>query len=292
MSLPEIRRAPLKTIDWLNVEMTVRLRVKADGSIVGSMCKTADATNPAKAVELFSLPPGTRLGDSAYIGFSSWSGTKTQIVLDMNSLETRNFDLSKSGEANEEAAISDESEWMKVLQEEKKYLSQASQMEAVKRLTKLLGDHVVKYQEMGDAMKVDVSKLEKRLDNLGGDFGKLFSETESFDFQKGSFNVDAVRDHIKSVSTILTQGSQQHATKLAEVHGVAQDLKAKGGAVMGEAGKQKVQSVSEQSKILEENAARGSTQTSGLLIILVLSVAGLGMLFLNRMWYYEKKHYI
>jgi len=50
--------------------------------------------------------------------------------------------------------------------------------------------------------------------------------------------------------------------------------------------------VQEQSKALETFAARGSTQANSLLLIMVVAVAGLGLLFLNRMRYYEKKHYI
>lgn len=186
----------------------------------------------------------------------------------------------------------DADQWKKVLEEEKRYLSQASQMQAVQRLTKLLSDHVDRYTSIGEKVKGDVAKMETRLEALGEDFGKLVMETEAFDFKTGAFNTDTVKEHIKGLSNIFSKDKETHDSKFQQVHEVAKDLKAKGGSVMGEASKQKVSSAAEQAKTLEEHATRGSNQTGVLLLCMVVSVAGLGILFLNRMRYYEKKHYI
>jgi len=274
---------------WLNSEMLVKVRVGKDGSVVGHMIKKADESPSATWLELFSQPAGTVVSEESYFGFSGWSGSKTYIQLDINAVETRNFDETKAGG---EVLEVDEDQWKKVLAEEKKYLSQASQMQAVQKLTTLLSDHIERYTSIGEKVKADVAKMETRLEALGEDFGKLVSETEAFDFKTGAFNTDTVKEHIKGLSKIFSADKETHDSKFQQVHEVAKDLKAKGGSVMGEASKLKVSSAAQQAKTLEESATRGSNQSGVLLLCLVVVVAGLGILFLNRMRYYEKKHYI
>merc|ERR1712110_811760 len=179
--------------------------------------------------------------------------------------------------------------WKKVLEEEKRFLTQASQMQAVQRLTKLLQDHVDQTTKIGASLKTDVASMETRLDSLGAEFGKLVTETEAFDFKKGAFNTDIVKEHIKGIGTILANDKSEHDRSLAMVGVVAKELKQKGGNDVGEKGKRKVLEVAAQAKTLEDTAAGGSSQTSFMLLALVVSVAGLGLLFLNRMNYYEKK---
>eukprot|EP00929_Paragymnodinium_shiwhaense_P114453 TRINITY_DN82851_c0_g1_i1.p1 TRINITY_DN82851_c0_g1~~TRINITY_DN82851_c0_g1_i1.p1 ORF type:complete len:477 (-),score=156.53 TRINITY_DN82851_c0_g1_i1:124-1554(-) len=278
-----------KDVNWLNSEMVLKIRVHKDGSVVGSMAKKAEEPN---FLQLFSLPAGTHTSDKSYFGFSGWSGSKNYIQFDINCVETRNFDPTKSGEDLSENLASDAEEWRKTLEEEKRYISKVSQMEAVQRLTKLLSDHVDKYNEAGKNIQEEVAKMEKRLDLLGQDFGKLFAETEAFDFKTNTFNADAVKDHLNGVKSILSQAKDVHESKFSQVHEKAKDLKTKGGVMHSEEKRQKVNSASDQAKLLEEYAEKGSTQTTGLLASMIVSVGVLLCLFLKRMRYYEKKHYI
>jgi len=289
LTLDDVRKKTVpqtqaRQVAWTGQEIAFRVLINPDGSIVGTV----------GAEQLFTLPKGTHphAGDQSFVGFSSWSGSgDAYISLDIKGMEVRNYDLTKAG-VEESSLDAVNAEWKKVLEEEKRFLTQASQMQAVQRLTKLLQDHVDQTTKLGATLKTDVASMETRLDSLGAEFGKLVAETEAFDFKKGVFNTDIVKEHIKGIGVILEKDKEQHDLKLQQVGEAAKSLKAKDGADTGEKGKKKVMEVAQQARSLEENAAAGSTQTSVMLLVIVLSVAGLGILFLNRMQYYEKKHYI
>mmetsp|Transcript_108517 Transcript_108517/g.305862 ORF Transcript_108517/g.305862 Transcript_108517/m.305862 type:complete len:489 (-) Transcript_108517:132-1598(-) len=270
---------------WSGKEMSVTIRVRPNGEIHVSM---APKDKPEYA-DMFSLNVGA-LSSDMFFGFSGWSGSSAHIELDIHSVETRNFDITKVGEEAKDVAGAES--WRVLLEQEKRFIDQASQMQAIKKLTSLLNDHITSYANLGRKMEVDVAEMGKRLDNLGADFGKLVAETEAFDFTKNTFDKDVVRQHIKGIHSIFKSARDTDEAKMLKVHQVAQELKAKGGSGLGEESKKKVESASNQAKLLEEHATRGSTQTGMLLLMLVFSVASLGMLFLNRMRYYEKKHYI
>jgi len=227
-----------------------------------------------------------------YFGFSGYSGSKNYIQFDINSVETRNFDATKSGEDLASDISSDVDAWTKTLEEEKRYLSKASQMEAVERLTKLLKDHVETYNEAGASIQAEVGQMEKRLEALGQDFGKLFAEAEAFDFKTNTFNPDAVREHLNSVKSILSKAKHTHDSTLGKLNDVAKDLREKGVSRHGEERKHKVAAAGDQAKIVQDSMDTGANQTSFMLLIIVLIVGFLICLFLKRMRYYEKKHYI
>eukprot|EP00927_Polykrikos_kofoidii_P048552 TRINITY_DN4281_c0_g2_i1.p1 TRINITY_DN4281_c0_g2~~TRINITY_DN4281_c0_g2_i1.p1 ORF type:complete len:478 (+),score=91.80 TRINITY_DN4281_c0_g2_i1:42-1475(+) len=273
-----------KTFDWLNHEMIVTIRVKKD-TVTGTIAKQADPKNPTEFLrKSFSCPQET------YFGFSGYSGTKLAVQLDVNRISARNFDKTKSGEDLGEVLAARAEQWQKTLAEEKRYIDQVSQMEAVKRLTLLLGEHMQRYVSGGMEIKATIAKLETRLDALGADFSKLVAETDAFDFKTNTFDVEALRGHVKGISSIFDK-DKVHTQKLSDTHSAAKSLKDHGTASI-EAGMQKVKHAKEQAAILESHASQGSSETSVLLMIFVAAVAFLGCLFLKRMRYYEKKHYI
>merc|ERR1719235_3032349 len=103
----------------------------------------------------------------------------------MNRVEMRNFDTKRIGEAKEESQdfLLDESgdveSWKKVLEDEKRYIDQRSQKEAVERLTKLLGDYVDRYNQMGEKVKSDLVWLEKRMQTLDNEVGVLIGSSKA-----------------------------------------------------------------------------------------------------------------
>jgi hypothetical protein len=246
--------------------------------------------------EVFRFPKGTYVfpGQSkSYIGFTGWTGSSSYLEVDLHRLDARNFDLQRFGEAASDVLEDDSDAWLKVLESEKRYVSQADQKEAVQRLTKLLSEHVDKYDKLGEQIKEDLVKMDARLDGLAADLGTYHSALQSLNQETHSFDAQAVKNHIVGIRTVLSKDKEAHDFKMHQVATAAKDLKvshAKAG--LGEEGKAKVQSVADQSKAVEEFAAKGSRQTNFLLIVMVLAVAGLGLLFFNRMRYYEKKHYI
>jgi hypothetical protein len=254
-----------------------------------------DLSDHEEWTEVFRFPKGTFSvpAGRSFMGFSGWSGSKSWIEVDLHRVDMRNFDLQKLGEASSDVLEDENQEWLKVLESEKRYVSQADQKEAVTRLTKLLSEHVDKYDKLGEQIKEDLVKMDARLDSLSADLGTYYGALQSLNKETHQFDAEAVKEHIVGIRSVLTRDKESHDIKMHQVASAAKDLKvAHTKAGLGEEGKAKVQSVADQSRAVEEFAARGSMQTNGLLLVMVIAVAGLGLLFFNRMRYYEKKHYI
>lgn len=245
-------------------------------------------------VELFSLPAGTIQGSSqeTWMGFSGWTGSETSVEVNLHQLDVLNFDSTKIGEEENELGKK-EAEWAQVLEHEKRYLSQASQSEAVNRLTQLLTDHVEKFNTLGEKVREDLVKMETRLDNLDMDMSTYLRMAQAWNLEDQKFDPKAVKEHIVGIRSALTKDKATHDAALDKVNVAAAQLKARHGAAqLNDEGRAKVQAVAELSRSVEDLAEKGSMQTNGLLLMMVVSVAGLGLLFLSRMRYYEKKHYI
>lgn len=137
-------------------------------------------------------------------------------------------------------------------------------------------------------------RMEDRLDTFGADLSNYLAATQAFSFEASKFTSNSVKEHLAGIKSVLTKNRQAHDEKLEVVHKAAQDLKATKAdkAMASEPSKRKVQVVAEKAQQVTDLAAEGSTQTNLLLFLIVAAVAGMGLLFLNRMRYYEKKHYI
>lgn len=280
------RGGEARMFPWVDKHVNMMVRIQGDGKIKVSLGYEAHPHALEMNFQQTSLPK------SFFFGFSGYTGSTGFVSVDLEGLSTLNYDTQKPGEDLKSIFDADTEKWMQVLEAEKRYLTQASQKEAVETLTKLLSDHVERCNALGDKLKGDLVVLEGRLDALNGDFNKLKFETEAWDFEKQAVDAQFVRDHIKGIGSVFAQDRQLHDTKMGEVQKVAGEIKEKGGHTLGKEGKAKMESVALQAKALETHSARGSTQTNGLLLMMLLAVTGLGCLFLNRMRYYEKKHYI
>lgn len=259
-----------------------------------------DAENPHTEepwMHLFKLPSGTVPESAAsagtWMGVSGWSGKTGQMEVAVLGTDLTNFDMSSMGEDESGLLASDEMKaWQEALEEEKRYTSQASQTEALLRLSKLLADHVERYDQLGNQLSAEVVRLDERLDNLGQDIATWVTISQAWDTDKLELDPSAVRGHITSIKSLLTHDRERHDTKLLVVHEAAKQLKASHGNSQNDAKRAKVQAVAKQAQAVEDSAASGAFQTFTMLLVLVGCVCILGLLFLNRMRYYEKKHYI
>jgi len=242
--------------------------------------------------QMASLPPSTikfEEHNSFYIGFSGYTGTVDPMEVELNTLQTINHDETVVGEVMAEV----KEEWKEALEHEARFVDKASQKEALERLAKLLGEHVAQGEKLGEQFKTDLIALEARLDKLGVDLGNFLAATEAWSAEKDQFDPKVVKEHVTHVKTLPTQGKEVHSAKFAQVERAATQLKdSQTKSQLSGDGKQKVENVVAQTKLVKDSAAAGSTQSSMLLLVIVASVAGLGYLFLSRMRYYEKKHFI
>jgi len=285
-----------KYIDWRQKQVVVKVKAKLGGIIVGTV-KVADQA----PVEVFRFSEkdskDTASWVGTFLGFSGWSGSASALELDMNRLEMRNFDVKQIGEQMKDSQgldddLGDEEGWKQVLESEKHYIDQKGQKEAVERLTKLLGDYVDRYRKMGEKVQSDLVWLDKRMQTLDNEVNTVIGSSKAVDPKTGGVDASALKDHIVGIRAAIMKDKGVHDEKLHKVSSAATKLKEKGGDALGKDGRAKVASVAEQVASVEIAVNSGSTQTSSLMIVLVLAVIALGLLFLNRMRYYEKKHYI
>jgi len=298
--------AQTKYVDWRQKEVEVKIKATLGGVIVG----TLKVNKNAEAVEFFRFSATGKsdakdpVKDTAswlntFLGFSGYSGSQSILEMDMSKFEMRNFDLQQVGEDKQESGaaggfdeMGDAEEWKKVLEGEKRYIDQKDQKEAVERLTKLLGDYVDRYNKMGEKVKSDLVWLDKRMQTLDESVGTLISSSRAVNPETGAVDAGALKEHLVGIRSLLMKDKETHDKKFEQVTRVAWSLKAKGGGVLSADGRAKVDSVAEQVASVERHVNSGGSTTSWLLFILVLAVLALGLLFLNRMRYYEKKHYI
>mmetsp|Transcript_56096 Transcript_56096/g.88919 ORF Transcript_56096/g.88919 Transcript_56096/m.88919 type:complete len:501 (-) Transcript_56096:40-1542(-) len=284
-----------KFLEWREEEVEVKIHATLGGVIVG----TVQLSKSGPVTELFRLPAeDTSSWAESYFGFSGWSGSKSFLELDMRKVEMRNLDTQTMGEdivSDTDSMFNDMEDpqkWKEVLEAEKRYIDQRSQKEAVERLTKLLSDYVEQYNKMGEKVKSDIIYLDKRIQSLDSQVALLVGSSKAINPETGQFEAATLRDHIVGIRSIFQKDKEVHEEKFQKVHESAKTLKAKGADVLGPEGRAKVESVAAQAVSLEMDVRAGSIQSSYLLLSLVLVVCLLGFLFLNRMRYYEKKHYI
>eukprot|EP00930_Biecheleria_cincta_P004768 TRINITY_DN10569_c2_g1_i1.p1 TRINITY_DN10569_c2_g1~~TRINITY_DN10569_c2_g1_i1.p1 ORF type:complete len:581 (-),score=129.91 TRINITY_DN10569_c2_g1_i1:48-1766(-) len=247
------------------------------------------ATWPAKT---FPTEDASRTG--SFLGFSGYTGSTSGMEVELNSLQTVNYDSSVMGEDDSALFADDSDEWKKALGEEARYVDQSSQTDAVNHLVKLMKDHLAQEEKISKKVRSDLLKMQGRLDKLGAEFSNYLAATEAWSADTDKLDPSVVRDHISKFRSLLTQGKEVHNAKLAQVEIAANQLKEthSKNQLGGEAGRQKVQAAVAQSKLMKDYAAAGSKQSNVLLFVIVVAVGGLAYLFFSRMKYYEKKHFI
>lgn len=155
----------------------------------------------------------------------------------------------------------------------------------------MLSQYIDRSVSINELIKANVAKIERRLDALSAELGKLVFETEAFDFDKNQYDTTFIRSHIEGISTIFSKHKDTHNEKVSSMQSVAKDLKAKGENLSGVQSRKKVEAAMEEAKLLESAAGTGSTMAQMMFVIMVMVTGGLAVMFLNRMRYYEKKHY-
>jgi len=245
--------------------------------------------------EVLEMPAGTHALQKSFIGLTGYSGRSTFLEVDMHKLTVTNMDMQKVGEQDggEAAEGGLDPQFLKLLEDEKKFLDQATQAEAVAELSKFLTDHIAHFETISQKLKTDVAAMESRIENLGSDVSNYLTLLQAFNFDSSQFDPREVKSHIQGIRTVLSKAAETGGAKLADVNQAAHDLKARGGGTqITEGARKKAKTVQVQSEQVEQFAAQGARQTNILMVILIVAVAGLGSLFFGRMRYYEKKHYI
>jgi len=284
--------------DWRNIgkletgeESWAQFKVRCrPGSVVGHL----RAKPAAGFVEVFRMPATVKKG--SYIGFSAQTGEAGSDPADEISIlgvETKNFDSSVIGEEVLKSEMAGEEDWAKVLAADKQYLTQKSQKEAIAKLSEMLRKHNDRYNTIGHELKTSLAGLEERMSTLQANIGMIRNEIK-MPYDGKNVDIDKVKTEIVGLRKFFQKDQADHEKKIVEVKDVTQKVKESHDThtKSGIFDKKKMEKVSSQVAVLEENVANTSAMSNRMLLFLLFCVAGLGFLFLSRMRYYEKKHYI
>jgi len=161
-------------------------------------------------------------------------------------------------------------------------------------MTKLLSDHVAEEAEVEETIRAELVGLDGRLEHLSVDVGTYLAATEAWSPSDGQLHTKDIKAHLGKVKTLLTMGKEVHEAALQQAREAASRLKDTQSKRLasGDTSKQKVQTVVDQSQTVKEYAAAGSSQSQMFFFLIVVCISVLGFMFLNRMRYYEKKHFI
>eukprot|EP00747_Dinoflagellata_sp_TGD_P191274 gnl/TRDRNA2_/TRDRNA2_54427_c0_seq1.p1 gnl/TRDRNA2_/TRDRNA2_54427_c0~~gnl/TRDRNA2_/TRDRNA2_54427_c0_seq1.p1 ORF type:complete len:499 (+),score=127.32 gnl/TRDRNA2_/TRDRNA2_54427_c0_seq1:71-1567(+) len=283
--------AQSKTLDWRAVKNTNQLvggKVRIDkGHAIGSV---QVANGPWTHV--FNLPISASILEDAFIGFTAFSGAEIFDEVNIQRVEVKNFDQSRFGEDESDVLGAKTGEWLKMLESEKRFIDQKSQAEAVKKLTELLTDHVETYTSQGMKVRRDLLELENRVGSLNAKLEQFVHQSESYSADINNMDRQYFKDHVVGLKKLFSQDKDAHWKRLDEVHEKARQIKDRGGDSMSLETQRKWQQAAAEAQNLQIQVAQGSRNTNYMLLAIILCVAGIGYVFLQRMWYYEKKHFI
>lgn len=243
--------------------------------------------------QLLSLPSKTLPVPvpPTYVGMTGYSGTKSGMEVNLNFFSTVNRDPHVVGEDG--FSIAKSKEWKEALAQEARYVDRATQKEAVQRVAQLLAEHVADEELLTQQIRSELNTLDGRVESLSAEAGTYLAATQAWSSEDGQLHAEAIRTHVGKVKTLLTMGKEVHEVALEQASKAALKLKDSSKLFSsGEGSKQKVQSVAQKAQTVKETASAGSSQSQFLFFLIVICVSILGMLFFNRMQYYEKKHFI
>jgi len=169
-----------------------------------------DEWKPAFRIAPVALPADAK---SLYIGFSGYTGRQNWMEVDLHRLETTNFDPLSMGEESNDGLDA----WREVIQREKRFVDQASQKEAVQKLTELLRQYNTDYTTIGGQLSNSLVELDNRLNMLANDMNGYMHLVDAWQNDRGQFDPEAVKGHIMGIKTMLTSHGKDQSAKLDQL---------------------------------------------------------------------------
>lgn len=247
--------------------------------------------------ECFVVDHAVKVG--GYIGFSAWSGTGNpgRVSSDLASLlevEVSNFDENSIGEDMKDVSMQIQEAYRQMLTDENRhFVDQKSQTEHLTRLLSMLGEHLAVAKPEDDRLLAQIHSLTSRVDTLGADCKTLQTEAHLLlgkdGVQTQGDGVMSLKQEIVGLRRALVKDTATQRQKLDAVHKNVAEVrehhtKAKSGLSFSVLAKQ--------TEALEKTVTSRGRQMSWMMVVMIIAVLGIGALMYNRMYYYEKKHFI
>mmetsp|Transcript_92992 Transcript_92992/g.300533 ORF Transcript_92992/g.300533 Transcript_92992/m.300533 type:complete len:489 (+) Transcript_92992:51-1517(+) len=285
-----------KDIDFRNTlnPATVKIRVKPD-SIEGFLKQSPSlAWN-----ECFKITPTTPVRAGGFMGFTAWSGSgQVPDLVSITEIEVNNFDDTSIGEEMQDVSAQIQNAYREMLTDEHRhFLDQKSQTEHLSRLVSMLQEHIDTTKPAEEKLIQQVQVLTGRLHKLGEQCRELKQETHLLlgephaTHNNHAAGVKAMREEIVGLRRIFVKDSATARQKLDSVSKNIQEVKTRQASQSG-GGTEKLLQIAKQTETLEKTVWKRGSQMTWMMLILLLAIGGIGFLMWNRMYYYEKKHFI
>jgi len=283
--------ANAKAIDFRNTMNPAQFKLRVTPTSIEGHLKQSPSLswNECFIIDRTKAPVKT----GGYIGFTAWSGTSAppNTISDtvvLTNFEVHNFDTTSIGEEMKDVSKEIQEAYRDMLTDENRHFAdQKSQTEHIARLVAMLGEHVNTSGPADQKMFEDLEGLQNRMSRLDEDCKTLTKELQVLVGNKGG-DV-GLKDEIIGLRRLFIKDSASHRQKLDTVQKNIAEVKQK----HIDASKPELfTGVAQQSDSLQATVLKSSLQTLWLLLTIVGVILVIGCLMLNRMRYYERKHFL
>jgi hypothetical protein len=283
--------AAAKAVDFRNTLNPAELKIRVTPEYVEGHFKQSPSLSWNECFRIDRADGKTPIPENGFVGMTAWSGTPQEgaasDLVSIISVEMTNFDDTSVGEDVKDVSTKIQEAYREMLMDENRhFIDQKSQMEHLQRLTDMITDHVSEAVPADKRLFADLQSLDVRMGRLDEDCRTLSKEVGVLINPAGVSGAGAVKDEIIGLRRLLIQDSNVHKQKIDEVSKTVVAVKDVSSKASGET----LSAVATQSEALEKTVVARSSQMSWLLFCLVACVILIGALMYNRMQYYEKKH--
>jgi len=231
-----------------------------------------------------------------FLGFSAFTGSKgsqkpTELYL--HSLQVKNFDSSAVGEDVGAAELGTNwKEWLNMLEDEKRYMSQKSQTEALGKLTDMLNQHNKRFHVMGQRLHNSLVTVDTKIHALEEKAMVLKKEVQltGMGGKEPPLDVLEMKHNIKGLKHIFSEDTHRHKEHLKKVHAKIKTVQH--GHHKEADHHARLAFVATKAESLQRHAEAAHAQHNWMMLIVFIVVIAIGYLIFNRMKYYEKKHFL
>merc|ERR550537_1716209 len=114
---------------------------------------------------------------------------------------------------------------MKTLHDEKRYISQKSQTEALGKLVELLDKHNKRYSVMGHRLQKSLNSVSNQVHALEEKTKVLRKEVQLSLGPSSRKEVRSMKSAITGIKSIFSKGSTKHTANLDKVHAAVKDVR-------------------------------------------------------------------
>lgn len=211
-----------KPVDFRNTLNAAQLKIRITPTSIEGHLKQSPSLSWNECFKLDRSKDRVKAG--GYIGFSAWSGTKSeQTVADMVSITqvaVSNHDTNALGEQVSDVSADIQEAFRQMLTDENRhFIDQKAQTQHLKRLMSMVNEHTKASSPVEKKMFQDIEELEDRMSRLGDDCKTLTKELEVLVRAEGEpvQKTKLLKNEIIGLRRLLQKDKDDHEEKVKAV---------------------------------------------------------------------------